>query len=42
MLCWIDRAWSSKESVCCVYNTGVHLDVLSIGCVGDVGSYLLI
>ena len=26
MLFWIDRVWSSKECVCCAYDSSVHLD----------------
>ena len=33
MLCWIDRVWSSKDSVCCACDPSVHLDVPSIGSV---------
>ena len=31
VLCWIDRAWSFKESVCCACDPSVYLDVSSIG-----------
>ena len=30
VLCWIDREWSSKESVCCACDPHVHLSVPSI------------
>ena len=40
VLCWIDRAWSSKEWVCCTCDPSVNLDVPSIGfvcvCVSEV------
>ena len=31
VLCWIDRAWASKECACCVCDSNVHLSVPSIG-----------
>ena len=30
VLCWIDRAWSSKECVCYACDPSVHLNVPSI------------
>ena len=31
VLCWIDRVWSSKGFVCCVWGPSVHPSVPSIG-----------
>ena len=42
VFCWIDRIWSSKECVHCVYDPSVHLYVPSMFVFVHVGSYLLI